>query len=90
MQVEGSADELASLAPTGPLPYDLFAMVEHRGASLQQGHYKASVREGDRWFTCNDTWVTLETEEDILSSQGYLLFYISRRSACPTGPEADQ
>lgn len=64
-----------------PVPYDLFAMVEHRGASLQQGHYKAFVKEAQQWFTCNDTWITRETQEDILRSQGYLLFYI-KRAAC--------
>ncbi|TFJ84928.1 hypothetical protein NSK_003958 [Nannochloropsis salina CCMP1776] len=74
------------------IPYDLFAVVEHMGASLQQGHYKAFVQEGTEgekeggreggrapaWYVCNDTWVQAVTMEKVLNAQAYLLFYIRR------------
>jgi hypothetical protein len=65
---------------TPEIPYDLFAVVEHTGSSIQQGHYKALVQERGRWFACNDAWITFATHDEALSAQGYLLFYIRRGS----------
>ena len=77
---------------------DLFAVCEHLGTSLQQGHYKAYVQEGveeggeggreggrtPAWYVCNDTWVLPASEEEVSSAQGYVLFYI-RRGWNPSG-----
>ena len=109
--VEGGAEGERNAAMTTPfdtttsssskrpeIPYDLFAVCEHLGTSLQQGHYKAYVQEGTvegmgggsgggwtpAWYVCNDTWVLPASEEEVLSAQGYVLFYV-RRGWNPNG-----
>lgn len=66
--------------------YDLFATVNHKG-SLHQGHYVANVKCGNRWFLCNDAFVTNagegNGEKEVLSSEGaYMLFYQRRDECC--------
>ena len=60
---------------------NLSAIVYHIGDSPAQGHYVTSVRNGDTWYTCNDTTITLgvklncdpANEHDLLIP--YLLIY---------------
>lgn len=55
--------------------YSLFAVVNHSG-SLHNGHYTCYIRQQqDQWFKCDDAWLTKATAEEVLSSEGYLLFY---------------
>mmetsp|Transcript_8786 Transcript_8786/g.16321 ORF Transcript_8786/g.16321 Transcript_8786/m.16321 type:complete len:213 (+) Transcript_8786:1461-2099(+) len=62
--------------------YNLFGTVNHKG-TLHQGHYVANVKCGNRWYSCNDAFVTtVDTgngEKEVLSSEGaYILFYIKK------------
>jgi ubiquitin carboxyl-terminal hydrolase 22/27/51 len=55
--------------------YSLFAVINHHG-TLESGHYTSFVRqEKDQWFSCDDAVVTKATMEELLNSEGYLLFY---------------
>ncbi|XP_018016624.1 ubiquitin carboxyl-terminal hydrolase 22, partial [Hyalella azteca] len=55
--------------------YSLFAVVNHVG-SLDAGHYTAYVRQHrDQWYQCDDHLITRATIQDVLRSEGYLLFY---------------
>jgi len=55
--------------------YSLFAVVIHSG-TLEVGHYMCYVRqEKDQWFKCDDAWLTKVALEEVLNSEGYLLFY---------------
>ncbi|XP_045105886.1 ubiquitin carboxyl-terminal hydrolase 22-like isoform X3 [Portunus trituberculatus] len=55
--------------------YSLFAVVNHVG-SLDAGHYTAYVRQHrDQWYKCDDHMITRATIQDVLQSEGYLLFY---------------
>jgi len=55
--------------------YSLFAVVNHSG-SLHNGHYTCYVRQQqDQWFKCDDAWITKATADEVLGSEGYLLFY---------------
>ena len=45
--------------PPEEVPYDLYAVVEHIGESLDSGHCIAYVRGSDgRWYRCDDAVVT--------------------------------
>lgn len=67
--------------------YDLFAIVQHRGA-LTAGHYTAYVKSNNQWWYCDDINVTNRTVEEIdnickYGSDGsdftpYVLFYKRR------------
>ena len=59
------------------LPYKLRAVVEHRGLTLNCGHYIAYVRANDdRWYLCNDDAKPLQCDErKVLQAQAYMLFY---------------
>eukprot|EP00824_Muranothrix_gubernata_P007443 TRINITY_DN19503_c0_g3_i1.p1 TRINITY_DN19503_c0_g3~~TRINITY_DN19503_c0_g3_i1.p1 ORF type:complete len:515 (-),score=84.64 TRINITY_DN19503_c0_g3_i1:15-1409(-) len=60
-----------------PKWYELFAVINHHG-TMEKGHYTNYVRKNDRWFRCDDAFITHATQEEALSSQGYLLFYIKK------------
>eukprot|EP01048_Picozoa_sp_COSAG05_P021663 COSAG05_NODE_4063_length_1691_cov_1.011307_1_plen_274_part_00 len=73
--------------------YTLQAVVVHFG-TLDRGHYIAYVRcmaaaeaggglgeaAGDIWFKCDDSTVTKVSEQEVLNSEAYLLFYVRERS----------
>ncbi|XP_055460320.1 ubiquitin carboxyl-terminal hydrolase 51 [Psammomys obesus] len=55
--------------------YSLFAVINHHG-TLEGGHYTSFIRqEKDQWYSCDDARVTKATMEELLCSEGYLLFY---------------
>ncbi|XP_058391205.1 ubiquitin carboxyl-terminal hydrolase 51 [Diceros bicornis minor] len=55
--------------------YSLFAVINHHG-TLESGHYTSFIRQQkDQWFSCDDAVITKATIEDLLYSEGYLLFY---------------
>jgi len=58
--------------------YDLKAVIYHMG-SLYYGHYTATIRLGERWFSCDDERVTKVSEPQ--TENAYLLFYEKRALA---------
>ncbi|KAL6004147.1 hypothetical protein ACLOJK_004694 [Asimina triloba] len=52
--------------------YDLYAMINHHEHS-SGGHYTAHSK--DRWYCFNDCLVTPVSEDDVKSSEAYVLFY---------------
>jgi len=55
--------------------YALFAVVNHQG-TIEGGHYTCFVRQQNgQWFKCDDHLITKASLTDVLSSEGYLLFY---------------
>lgn len=59
----------------GSNTYTLFAVINHIG-TIEAGHYTSYVRQyRDRWYRCNDHQVVPSTINDVLNSEGYLLFY---------------
>uniref|UniRef100_K3X707 ubiquitinyl hydrolase 1 n=1 Tax=Globisporangium ultimum (strain ATCC 200006 / CBS 805.95 / DAOM BR144) TaxID=431595 RepID=K3X707_GLOUD len=73
--------------------YDLAAVINHHGDSVEGGHYTAFVQtrnENDcgndrrkeskpQWLLFDDTDVSRVREEQVLSSQAYMLYYVRRR-----------
>ncbi|XP_060521223.1 ubiquitin carboxyl-terminal hydrolase nonstop [Cylas formicarius] len=56
--------------------YSLFAVVNHCGSNFSGGHYTAFVRQQqDYWYQCDDTFVTRAKLNEVLNSEGYILFY---------------
>ncbi|XP_037933651.1 ubiquitin carboxyl-terminal hydrolase nonstop-like [Teleopsis dalmanni] len=59
----------------GDFRYSLYAVVNHYG-TIGSGHYTAYVRHHrDIWVKCDDHTITLATLNQVLDSEGYLLFY---------------
>jgi len=59
----------------GSNSYTLFAVINHIG-TIEAGHYTSFVRQyRDRWYRCNDHQIVPSTIDDVLNSEGYLLFY---------------
>ncbi|VDN24803.1 unnamed protein product [Gongylonema pulchrum] len=55
--------------------YELFAVVNHTG-TMESGHYTCYIRhQHNQWFQCDDQTISKAPVENVLSSQGYLLFY---------------
>lgn len=62
--------------------YDAFAVVCHRG-TFQGGHYVSYVRcQNNRWYLCDDAFVTEVPEDVVRNSQAYMVFY-SRKAIAP-------
>lgn len=58
-----------------PTRYVLYGVVEHAGR-MSGGHYTAYVRgAGGSWFHASDSRVVSVTQQKVLASQAYLLFY---------------
>ena len=36
----------------------------------------AYVRNMGNWFRCDDAWVSLVAEEEVVQSQAYMLFFV--------------
>ncbi|CAH1957542.1 unnamed protein product [Acanthoscelides obtectus] len=71
---------MSSSSTENPYPqdnrYSLFAVINHVGTSIMSGHYTAYVRHHrDIWYKCNDEIITRAKFEEVLASEGYLLFY---------------
>ncbi|KAF4751578.1 hypothetical protein FOZ63_021615, partial [Perkinsus olseni] len=71
-----------SSSPHGALAeqYKLIGVVTHLtsrvNATLQSGHYVSYVRDGNElWWRCDDETVTPATEDQVLATEAYLLFY---------------
>lgn len=59
--------------------YELFAAVVHIG-SVHTGHYIVMTKSGTgQWFKFDDSIVTMITQEDVINSNAYLLFYITHK-----------
>ena len=61
--------------------YDLYAVSNHFG-NLEGGHYTAFAKNPvhDKWFHFDDSTVQHASEEDIVNSAAYVLFYKRRSS----------
>ena len=70
----------ASVANSSPVSmYDLFATIDHTG-TLNQGHYLSNVKIKDKWYTCNDSFVSHIDKAFVLQSENaYMLFYSRRK-----------
>lgn len=65
----------ASLNDDENTRYCLFAVVNHSG-TIETGHYTAYIRQcRDQWFKCDDHLITRASVQEVLQSEGYLLFY---------------
>ena len=54
--------------------YDLFAVSQHYGGT-GGGHYTAVCKNGDKWYSYDDSYVTQTSPLSCLSSSAYVLFY---------------
>ncbi len=72
------ADSVAVAAPHLQC-YDLFAIVEHLGGSVAQGHYVCHAKVDSRWKTFDDAVVSdLRTSAAEAAKRAHLLFYARR------------
>ncbi|KAJ6712066.1 UBIQUITIN CARBOXYL-TERMINAL HYDROLASE 20 [Salix purpurea] len=56
--------------------YQLYAVVVHKGYSLTSGHYLCYIRSSpDTWHKLDDSEVSKEQEEFVLSQAAYILLY---------------
>ncbi|CAA7411020.1 unnamed protein product [Spirodela intermedia] len=63
----------------GELRYDLYAAVMHQGCSSLYGHYYCFIRPSpDSWFIMDDEKVYRVNEENALTQNAYILFYMKR------------
>ncbi|XP_051197591.1 uncharacterized protein [Lolium perenne] len=70
-----------SSADTNPQKYDLYGVVEHLGES-SKGHYVCYIRSSETdWYHFNDEKVMKLSEDKVLDSKAYLLFYVKQGSS---------
>lgn len=77
-------------ATQDPYPeYNLFASIVHSGFSPDSGHYYAYIKDAmNRWYCCNDSFVSLSTLKEVLSEKVYILFF-SRTKQRPITTSTD-
>ena len=55
--------------------YGLYGVIEHRGPSINAGHYISYVKHKEQWLCLNDRSVTRVSAEEVHQKQAYILFY---------------
>ncbi|XP_047168939.1 ubiquitin C-terminal hydrolase 22 [Vigna umbellata] len=65
-----ASDELCS-------EFELFAVVTHTG-KLDAGHYVTYLRLSNRWYKCDDAWITQVDENIVRAAQCYMMFYVQK------------
>lgn len=78
----------SSAGPSSSCLYDLYALTEHSGAGIKQGHYYSYCRNGpnEPFSLFNDSRVTSPVPlKEVQEAQGYL-FYFQRRLLLPRVP----
>lgn len=74
-EANSSSSSSSSSADDENTKYCLFAVVNHSG-TIETGHYTAYIRQcRDQWFKCDDHLITRASVQEVLQSEGYLLFY---------------
>ena len=71
--------DAGSFNPSG-CSYSLSGVVNHSG-NLRGGHYTSFTRSGPQWYYQSDTHVRTATEDEVLKSQAYMLFYTRHDAA---------
>jgi hypothetical protein len=59
--------------------YNLFGVVYHYGG-INSGHYVCAIRKENKWILCDDNRVYEIEPKRVMSSNAYILFYISQES----------
>ncbi|KAH9805363.1 ubiquitinyl hydrolase 1 [Citrus sinensis] len=57
--------------------FELFAVVTHTG-KLDAGHYVTYLRLSNKWYKCDDAWITEVNENTVRAAQGYMMFYVQK------------
>ena len=55
--------------------YELIAVSEHIGGSIDSGHYVAFSKREDKWYECNDSSIGHTVSDEAMSKSAYMLFY---------------
>eukprot|EP01039_Chlorochromonas_danica_P003099 gene3099-3392_t len=55
--------------------YELISVVEHRGATMEGGHYVAYIKRDGQWYSMDDSTVQMVSLEDALTREAYILMY---------------
>jgi len=61
------------------LLYDLCAVIQHTG-SMHSGHYFCFILHHENWYKCDDVFIRRVFENEVETSQAYMLFYSKRTS----------
>lgn len=71
------ASEGAISKAGGSSLYELVGVVNHHGQATDKGHYTSFCLDADRntWLFFDDKEVGVASPDDVLASQGFLLFY---------------
>ena len=56
--------------------YSLYGVIVHAGNSSKCGHYYSFVKQGDKWYMCNDERITeVKNIDQVLKQNAYMLVY---------------
>ncbi|KAF8689134.1 peptidase C19 family, partial [Rhizoctonia solani] len=73
--------------PDSMYEYDLLAVVNHDGQTMDNGHYTNFARCQDRWYRFDDAKVTRVTLQECLKSSAYMLVYVKRHLSYRAGAD---
>jgi ubiquitin C-terminal hydrolase len=79
MSLDFALVDSGSFNPSGCC-YRLCGVVNHSG-NLKGGHYTSFTLSGSQWYYQSDTHVRTASEDEVLKSQAYMLFYTRENAA---------
>ena len=65
--------------------YELISIGDHLGPEIQNGHYVASIKQGNIWYRCNDQDIYNFESNNINTEHNYIFVY--RKVTVPLIPE---
>ena len=87
-QVQAGGSDISDFAVTPPFVFDAYAVMQHKGKTMESGHYVAMVKDSLRntWVSFDDERVhnfdpaKLPHERRLQNSEAYLVFYERARA----------
>ena len=55
--------------------YSLYGVLVHDGFSVNSGHYYSYIKNNNKWYCMNDSFVSSNAESNVLKQKPYILFY---------------
>ena len=55
--------------------FELFAIIEHMGDTIDSGNYVAITKRNNKWFRFEKETFKQVSEEDAMAAEAYMLFY---------------
>ena len=66
--------------PQGLQKYEVIATIEHKGATLESGHYICYIKQNNDWYVCDDTHIGKITNDNDAPTKSAYMILLKKQS----------